>query len=51
VVFWAPSKNALLSIVAGVGSNACVANSPIQVVPTIAASGVLPAVIAVANLS
>ncbi|MFN8081753.1 MAG: hypothetical protein U0Q19_19510 [Kineosporiaceae bacterium] len=51
VVFCAPLKKVLLSMLLGVGSSACVANSPIQVVPTIAASGVLPAVIAVANLS
>jgi hypothetical protein len=41
-----------LSIWAGVGSSASLlANSPIQVVPTIATSGVLPAVMAVVNLS
>src|SRR5665647_1234401 len=51
VVFCAPSKKRLLSIVAGVGSSAWAANSPIQVVPIMAASGVLPAVMAVANLS
>ena len=50
VVFWAPSKKADLSIDGGVGSSASLpANSPIQVVPTIAASGVVPAVIAVVN--
>jgi len=52
VVFWAPEKKADLSIDAGVGSSASSpANSPIQVVPTIAASGVLLAVMAVVNLS
>src|SRR3954454_20873833 len=36
----------------GVGASApCPASSPIQVVPTMAASGVLPAAIAVMNLS
>ena len=52
VVFWAPGKNWLLSNDGGVGSRAPrPANSPIQVVPTMAASGVLPAVMAVVNLS
>src|SRR6478672_2022529 len=52
VVFCAPSKKADLSICAGVGSMASLlANSPIHVVPTMATSGVLPAVIAVVNLS
>ena len=52
VVSWAPGKNCELSIDFGVGSSAPrPANSPIHVVPTIAASGVLPAVIAVVNLS
>src|SRR3954451_22681861 len=52
VVFCAPGKNALLSNDGGVGSRAPrPANSPIHVVPTIAASGVLSAVMAVVNLS
>src|SRR4051794_14391809 len=52
VVFWAPSKNTDLSMLPGVGSSAPMpANSPIHVVPTIATSGVLLAVIAVVNLS
>src|SRR6476620_9550982 len=52
VVFCAPSKKADLSICAGVGSSASLlANSPIHVVPTMATSGVLPAVMAVVNLS
>src|SRR6476661_4087603 len=52
VVFCAPPKNCEASIDLGVGSSASrPANSPIQVVPTIAASGVLPAVMAVVNLS
>src|SRR6476661_9841928 len=52
VVFCAPSKKADLSIWAGVGSSASLlANSPIHVVPTMATSGVLPAVMAVVNLS
>src|SRR6476661_3766741 len=52
VVFCAPSKKEDLSIDAGVGSMALLlANSPIHVVPTMATSGVLPAVMAVVNLS
>src|SRR3954467_9412770 len=52
VVFCAPGKNTLLSNDGGVGSRApSPANSPIHVVPTIAASGVLSAVMAVVNLS
>src|SRR6476661_9034024 len=52
VVFCAPPKNWEASIDLGVGSSASrPANSPIHVVPTMAASGVLPAVMAVVNLS
>ena len=52
VVFWAPSKKTDLSMLPGVGSSASMpANSPIQVVPTMATSGVLFAVMAVVNLS
>src|SRR6476661_5284468 len=52
VVFCAPPKNWEASIDLGVGSSAPrPANSPIHVVPTMAASGVLPAVMAVVNLS
>src|SRR6476469_10455005 len=52
VVFCAPPKNCEASIDLGVGSSASrPANSPIHVVPTIAASGVLPAVMAVVDLS
>lgn len=52
MVFWATLKNALLPMDPGVASSASMrANSPIQVVPTIARSGVLLALIALVNLS